>query len=1233
MVSNFIKLTDPPTDRQFVARASVALPAGTDPSTIYNDLRRPQQYHLFARTNAWDIYMWHVLAPAGTTLINLGDTYSPPKTKTLFVPGGGGGSVPGGTTPPRGGISIDATRISTEDWITPRRQLLLDPAFITATVVRPRNVAGAVSEDIRLSGALGTPDMAGDLRYRWRRHHNSVRYGGWHIVWDVRRGDPYIYLTINWHRGTVGPEFNFTKVSLFIGHGWQAAKVLPDGATAAGGEGGGHLVLQHSETENHYMPRMFQRGFRLILYNPATTPTPDVPFVDKTWGTSDWLQGGYGPAQLRIPPPSFWQGTNLGPGQMEGGVRADAQSNTQLLSGNLNGSPIWGSGQTGTNTGLPVALWPMIDTAYGGRGSEGEYAHYAGMRTASCGEPRGLLAHQIRLLYWASRQPVIYEPDGAPVIPENHLVNGARAWNFHDYGRFRCTNFPNPYGDWEDVGFGFSQYSAPQFPRAYLIESTKVVPATGEVLGAALTIRDPIDAQHNGRAWHDACALAWLDNDPLAVQYLVCYAEMFRMLFWGGANPSIQESGQLPNVGRGVIWGRAQGWHLFLMAWAAAFDTTTAVLPLTDASDSEGAPTALQLAGRKQRWAESELRWYVQGWEMARMPSGNALLSGPATKLDKGNPYRQQYKVMQSIEIAYWQIGLQAAAGVFGDTFWPSARFPGAQISINEQLGLVSKHWRDLGWATGTWPDPLEPVVIFDGGKDYTALDLIELQNEHYLNNGDYANSTNGAQDPRVLATYRVDAVDPGTGAITAVTHIDEGNGYGDYEYTNHPDPHGVEVTGWFGDPIDAPGSGYTVGDVLDVLSDGTVDPLKRPQVQVASVSASVSALSVATETRGARYLPGDTITILGVTGTAPVLTVLTTDVLGRVETFDLTTPGSVTNIGTPGAYATTTSGAGAGFTCGVEWSGLPNGVTGLVAAPVRAGSLNEVVIPAVVDTSGGTGSGCRLRMTDGSVAGLTWRANASGRCTSRVTAATLRPGEGGTGYRVNDELRFIEGALVHRNNDPSGSNRNVLRYKVLTISGGGATGPIATVQKLSGDGVYHIPPAAISTPWTNGAGSGANFDMTRRASGSRARIQVVKYAAPIKNRAGVWKVMPEARRFAGDFWETRAGVVPVSGDVTDPVYHRPTFDSYNGGEVGLNLVHDYNLGEFFGTAAGTAYPLVQELLLWGAALASPGPAPTNAVDALDEVRQRGRFIAGNQSPPVENFIMLLSAYYDLLAP
>lgn len=345
---------------------------------------------------------------------------------------------------------------------------------------------------------------------------HTNKYGSFRWWTVANANDRRVWMTLRWMNsvradGTARSEFLFRSLSIQgLRHDVTWSGAVPDPSINLP-----YLV----KPSDHVFPQMGMRDFRLVFYEKSN-PVPNAP---DGWGTGDWSEGGWLPAGLKIPA--------LGGAAVQEVTRRANDERTRFR--NLAG--------TGGAEEAPRLswLWPYAGVTYGGMTGEIDIWPYDGVLTASTALRAGLDMHRILSIRYGLRQRLIFEADGTPVVPENHLVGGQADWSMYD---FAFQQQWGADGGTNDNPWQFDKQSRPDGPRAY-----------------DPSVCMPIDLQHLIRAIKDARALIWLDGDPAACEYVTCIAEHARMTFWHKQGRARRYT--LPEVaGIGAAIGRADAW-------------------------------------------------------------------------------------------------------------------------------------------------------------------------------------------------------------------------------------------------------------------------------------------------------------------------------------------------------------------------------------------------------------------------------------------------------------------------------------------------------------------------------------------------------------------------------------------------------------------------------------------------------------------------------------------------
>lgn len=374
------------------------------------------------------------------------------------------------------------------------------------------------TESIRLG--RGVPWIDGPLRAGFVGHAHTQSFGSFRWWTTVNLLDERVWMTIRWENsvdelGRARPEFLF-RAAKILNAPTRFISTLDDPAILGGGTGSAYLC----KPGDHVVPQRDVRDYRIVFYSEA-------PFAHDGWGTGDWERGGFLPAGLKVPP------------ILTNAVRSRASAERLLFAAN---KPTGGASATDT-VSYPVSVRkPHAGVPYGGMSGEIDIWPYDGCLTASTAQHEGLDMHRILATRYGCRQLLIFEADGSPVIPENHLVNGFAPWSIFDFVFQRDS----ATGQKRDAPWEFDQAPISGY------DPTKIM---------------PIDWQHGIRALKDAIALIWLDGDPAAIEYVIAMAENARMTFWPGQG---QARRLIPPVTPGIGWdvGRAEAWagHAIVVA-------------------------------------------------------------------------------------------------------------------------------------------------------------------------------------------------------------------------------------------------------------------------------------------------------------------------------------------------------------------------------------------------------------------------------------------------------------------------------------------------------------------------------------------------------------------------------------------------------------------------------------------------------------------------------------------
>ena len=750
-VSQYIKVRNPPS-RPFVAYATMPLPTGTDPATVGNSLNALQQVRRFQKLKRWDIYEWMVFAPAGTTDILVSDDFEPQEERRPVRKGGGfrGGDIGGA----RGGFTTTPRRPVEGLWVTQA------PALLAPGAVRLIFTGPDPTETVQIGSPSGLEVRSGPLRSTMYNHKTTSKYGSFHYWWDIRRGDPLIRLTINLHTGIPAPEVLLTAIEIALP---AELAWVPEMSDPAVDVATNKLLKPLGDPNRYYLfPRMGQRSWRLILYPIGLTEPAVADRQDAGWGVADWSQGGWYPADLPVAADLFAHVTN-----MASQVRNEALADDGRLLTMENSMDATHAGPLPT-----TVLWPAVGQPYGGpTGSDGKYKPYHGIRPLAANERVALLKLKVEQLRHHSRDwTVIYEPDGRPVVPEDHLdSSGNRAWQcfIGGSGFFSADSGGwHPYDrTWRDSGFGFD---AAAFRVWRLPTQRDEIQSFPNAAGVQVTRWDNWDGQHRMLGWAHDLALAWLEADDLSILYMVGEAERGRMTHWAGGNPNYS----LPSSqGIGMVSGREESWLFYAIA---------AALPLLidDNQELDDDGNDLTPNTRRGRWINMELARFVQGTEKAIMPNGIAWHAGFSGKGFTDPPFGDgnltgNYVLVQLFEVGYGINALHALYGAMGN-HWRSVLGP-HQIDVRAlSLGFAQA----IETLAHMGNQPLSSAAIVAGGSGFLVNDVVTLVDDRMR--GGQSHSPFLAP---VNARIRIDTIGGG-GAATALTIIDAGR------YQQHPTDH-----------------------------------------------------------------------------------------------------------------------------------------------------------------------------------------------------------------------------------------------------------------------------------------------------------------------------------------------------------------------------------------------------------------------------------------------------------
>lgn len=366
----------------------------------------------------------------------------------------------------------------------------------------------------RVTLNAGSAWTRGPVRLGFEGTVHTQNFGTFRWWTTVNARDMRVWMTLRWSNavrqdGSSRPEFLFRSVSI---------EGLPAGVTFHGAVPDPAIAQPYLvKPLDHVFPQRGMRDFRLVFCETSNTN----PREADGWGTGDWTQGGWLPAGLAVP-----------------SLAAQSVVNSRALSEWNSLRTLTGNGGANESPRLSW-LWPYAGVTYGGMTGEVDVWPYDGCLTAATALRSGLEMHRVLALRYGLRQRLIFEADGKPVIPENHLINGQADWSMYD---FQFQQQWGADGGTNDSPWQFDRHSRPVGPRAY-----------------DPSVCMPIDLQHLVRCIKDARALIWLDGDPAAAEYVTCVAEHARMTFWHGSGRARRYV--LPSVpGKGVEVGRADAW-------------------------------------------------------------------------------------------------------------------------------------------------------------------------------------------------------------------------------------------------------------------------------------------------------------------------------------------------------------------------------------------------------------------------------------------------------------------------------------------------------------------------------------------------------------------------------------------------------------------------------------------------------------------------------------------------
>jgi hypothetical protein len=1066
VVSQFIKVRNPPTGRRFVAYATMPLARPAPVTRIGNSFNALQQYHFLGRLQNWDIYEWMVLCSPGTTLVGVGDSFSPPVGGFHALPASGGS----------GSKRKIILQSPLKDAWSPISELIEQPAAFS---LRFEGHGGLV-ETVPISGVGMARIRSGFLRHTTYGHVRTANFGSFHWWWDVTAFDPYVRLCINWHTGIPAPEVLFRHVRL----NWPGSAVnwiseLNDPAMI---EGQGYLVAPN-DPNGHLMPRMAQRSFRIVVYE-AGQPVPSPQACqDAGWGVADWSQGGYLPAALRLHPLTHI--TDLDSRVLS--ASSIAVDELARLENDFDTS----DDDTVSDAGAPPSpMWPAIGTMNAGpTGSDNVYKPYNGIKTLASNLREGLLYHKVWQLRMHSRDwNAIYEPDGQVVIPELHLDLGSNGnWSFYltpQYPNGWSTDASDPAGPymrWKDAGFEFDAHRERRFPpsgvRPYELQSG-VIPGVG-----GIQRWDAWDHSHSMLGFQDDIALAWLCGDPLAIQYLTQKAEIARLAYWVGLGTAAGRIELPATAGVGVGWGRDVHWSMFAIANAAVFQTDD-VPDLTD----DDVSTPVSGSSRRNLWRDMELKRYIQGAHKALMSNGVCFFG--LGKNFPHPPWNSNYYLNQIFEVNYGMSAIAACLGVYGNA-WDKWDAAGVKIRVIDLIRPYGRALDTLIWGTTT---PVATVAIdaTNPGSGYTAGDIVYLIDDWY-----YANSL-----PRAIEEANVQITTVGAGGVPTAVALNVAGRY-------HTQPYSPTRTYC---KVDAPvvaagGSGYAVGNLVR-LAGGI--PINHDQdwEMVCKVNAiggggAITAL-VLTGGTGAhegKYLsppPGGAQPLITETGFGS----------GATCTFARSCTGSPIKVtggtlvtGPPERVVNGTIGAGgSGYVAADVGATLTVvGGTFTTAATFRITAVTGGAVAGVVLVNGGTGYVFPVPANPAATAGGTGTG-----CTLNLQYLGM------TGYVVGDvgaTLTIIGGLFT-----------TAATFTIAAVANGAVSG-ISLIQ----GGSYTDNPGNPAATF-GGSGNGCAINLTL---GSGLRVTTT-WGAVTEYGRQPWKIFPVRAYPAGAVFANRGALVPL---------------------------------------------------------------------------------------------------------
>jgi len=273
-----------------------------------------------------------------------------------------------------------------------------------------------------------------------------------------------------------------------------------------------------------------------------------------------------------------------------------------LVSPGLGWAHPWGVSEAGMVSGLEIHL-------------------YDGVTTAAGASRDGYRLHQLLHRMQTDRQHnVLFELDGDATRWETWAVHAPQ-------GSFLPVWWYNYPMLWAADPFGFSL--APTFQNEH-VAATGRAPAYAQ----ALLSHESIDQAHLIRYTRNPKVLVWLGNDALAKDDLTAQAEGILFTYtdlpqdlWGAVIPTGLLAAQTfvqAYPGKGVFYGRGEGWGLDLVSAVYSFQT--------------------------REWRQRAEPWF--GKVLAMLERGQSSCSGLIQNTPLGNVFNGRYGCHQSIEAA-----------------------------------------------------------------------------------------------------------------------------------------------------------------------------------------------------------------------------------------------------------------------------------------------------------------------------------------------------------------------------------------------------------------------------------------------------------------------------------------------------------------------------------------------------------------------------------------------------